>query len=173
MKKLIAKTALLLVTTLALPMSAYAVEWTWSWTGSEATCPSVCNAGSGTLTTNDLLSGTYLITAMTGTWNTANITGLLPVGTQVVPGFPSDNLLSEFPPQQLTDKGLSFETSTRERVNLYHQGSYFAYSSGTSFDDPGFFTATQVAAVPEPGTYALMLAGLGLAGVAAKRRKAK
>lgn len=90
MKKLIAKTALLLVTTLALPMSAYAVEWNWSWTGRDV--------GLGTLTTDGLLSGTYLITAMTGTWNTGNIT-LLPVGTQVEPIIPIDNLLSDLPAQ--------------------------------------------------------------------------
>lgn len=56
---------------------------------------------------------------------------------------------------------------------LFDNGGYFAYSSVDQFYAPGVFTATKVAAVPEPGTYALMLAGLGLAGVAAKRRKAK
>ena len=68
MKKLILKAALLLATTLALPMSAHAVVvWDWSWSGTDI--------GSGTLTTDDLSVGSYLITDMTGTWNTANING--------------------------------------------------------------------------------------------------
>lgn len=37
----------------------------------------------------------------------------------------------------------------------------------------GWYTPTTVAPVPEPETYAMMLAGLGLLGVAARRRKQK
>jgi hypothetical protein len=47
-------------------------------------------------------------------------------------------------------------------------GSPFARSAGLTID-----MGYQVAAVPEPETYALMLAGLGLLGVAARRRKQK
>ena len=38
--------------------------------------------------------------------------------------------------------------------------------------DDGVFTFTNVAAVPEPQTYALMLAGVGLIGAIARRRRA-
>jgi hypothetical protein len=164
MKKLIAKTALLLATTLVSPMSAHAVEWTWTWTGGDT--------GSGTLTTDDLLAGSYLITAMTGTWNGENITSLLPVGTEVEPTYKIDNLL--FLGSQLTFNGLGFSTvvsTVAANVNLFLDSSYTAFNS--FYGKPytyGVFTAIQV---PEPGTYALTLAGLGLAGAAAKRRKAR
>jgi len=35
------------------------------------------------------------------------------------------------------------------------------------------FTSSSVTAVPEPETYAMLLAGLGLVGFMARRRKAK
>ena len=169
MKKLISKAALLLATTLALPMSAHAIDWTWSWTG---TGEFITDTGSGTLTTNDLLSGKYLITAMTGTWNGASITGLLAPGTYPnVSG--NDNFLLDGSPQ-LGPSGLSFETaSISSQVNLYKSLPDYAWLSSDDGYGNGTFTATQVAAVPEPETYALMLAGLAVVGAAARRRRAR
>ena len=165
MKKLISKAALLLATTLAFPTSANAVVvWDWSWSGTDN--------GSGTLTTNDLLSGKYLITAMTGTWNGASITGLLAPGTYPnVSG--NDNFLLDGSPQ-LGPSGLSFETaSSSSQVNLYKSLPDYAWLSSDDGYGNGTFTATQVAAVPEPETYALMLAGLAVVGAAARRRRAR
>jgi PEP-CTERM motif len=51
-------------------------------------------------------------------------------------------------------------------------GPYFFYISGTGFaynTQPGYHVEL-TAAVPEPETYALMLAGLGVVGFLASRR---
>jgi hypothetical protein len=53
-------------------------------------------------------------------------------------------------------------------------GNYFFYISGTGFaynTQPGYHVELSAAAVPEPETYALMFAGLGIVGFLAKRRK--
>lgn len=51
-------------------------------------------------------------------------------------------------------------------------GTYYFKVDGTATGKVGgFYTFGAVAAVPEPETYALMLAGLGLVGFAARRRK--
>jgi hypothetical protein len=68
----------------------------------------------------------------------------------------------------------SFNVST-----LVHQGSTVDFvlgANGNDYTDSTRFTATiasVTAPVPEPETYAMMLAGLGLLGVAARRRKQK
>jgi len=164
MKKLILKAALL-AATLALPMSANAVVyWDWSWSGN--------GTGSGSLTTDDLSGTSYLITDMMGIWNGANITGLLAPGSY----GSNDNLLFDDLPQ-LTFNGVSFGTNvvSSSQVNLFWS-EYLKNYAGVETQRNirgGTFTATQVAPVPEPETYALMLAGLALVGAAARRRKAK
>jgi hypothetical protein len=45
------------------------------------------------------------------------------------------------------------------------------YTGTDGFDHYFRLDSSQVAAVPEPETYAMMLAGLGLIGFAARRRK--
>ena len=51
-----------------------------------------------------------------------------------------------------------------------------AFITGLTFVNAGNFTGTMTPvteAIPEPETYAMMLAGLGLLGLAARRRKQK
>jgi len=51
-------------------------------------------------------------------------------------------------------------------------GSYTISVGGASFGGPGVYSGSvEVAAVPEIGTWAMMLAGFGLAGVALRRRR--
>jgi hypothetical protein len=54
-------------------------------------------------------------------------------------------------------------------------GNYYLQVSGTMVSDTSgsFGGAVMLAPVPEPETYGMMLAGLGLVGWAARRRKAK
>jgi hypothetical protein len=46
-------------------------------------------------------------------------------------------------------------------------------NSGNDLSHAGFFGTPNIAPVPEPETYGMLLAGLGLIGVVARRRKAK
>ena len=50
-------------------------------------------------------------------------------------------------------------------------GSYFLHIAGTSVGSSQYAGTLSVSAVPEPETYGMMLAGLGLMGFVASRRK--
>ena len=172
MNKLILKATLLLAAALALPISANAtVYWDWTWTTSDARSTD----SSGTLTTVDLSARSYLITAMTGTWNGYVIDHLLDTGRLEN----NSNLLLDDSPQLDMD-GVAFET-VLGKTNIRYSDDLSAYFWRTTGGDGrtrlgegvGTFTATQVAAVPEPETYALMLAGLAVVGAAACRRRAR
>ncbi|MRW88610.1 PEPxxWA-CTERM sorting domain-containing protein [Duganella sp. FT80W] len=53
-------------------------------------------------------------------------------------------------------------------------GSYYFLITGTVVGSVGGYAVSlQTSAVPEPATYAMMLAGLGLVGMVARRRKSK
>jgi hypothetical protein len=82
--------------------------------------------------------------------------------------------------EQATLTGFTLDSSHGPR-NLDFTGNLAAHGTATatfklSPDDPGSsggpitFTLTQVPTIPEPETYAMLLAGLGLMGAIARRR---
>ena len=63
--------------------------------------------------------------------------------------------------------------STSHSVLLTSGGDYYLQATGTATGSGGgnYLVSLNVAPVPEPETYALMMAGLGLMGFVARRRK--
>lgn len=165
--------SLLVAAAMALGMQcAYADDWAFTYTDAGGGIPAF---GSGTFETGALAGGTYALTGITGTANGLAITGLSDYAS-------ADNLL--YPTAPFVDvSGISFHTSGGPDWNLAFLSGGF---NGINFDgqvavnsnlDPGTGLAhfeainLSVAAVPEPESYAMLLAGLGLMAFLARRRK--
>ncbi len=86
--------------------------------------------------------------------------------TQILAG---GNTLS-FPAQGLFDKGFFGFTSDTAFSTIRFQG-VAGQGDGFFFDNATFSTPSVVAAVPEPASWALMIAGFGLVGGAVRRRR--
>ena len=152
---------------LAFAGTAQATTYDFSYFGS--TDASI--NGSGEFFTGSPTSP-YLLTGITGNVNgSGGITGLSSYAG-------ADNLLY-FPasPGYVDFSGISFSTSTGPSWNLYYDNGTFALRSdlnpGGNASSESPINLTVTAAIPEPETYAMMLAGLGLMGFVIRRRKQK
>jgi hypothetical protein len=102
-----------LASLLALGAAANAQSVTWNWSFSD-TAFGGSDTGSGTLTTGPLSGSNYLVTAVTGAWDSATIDGLIAAN-----GYAgNDNLLLASAPQ-LDVPGISFAVDgPAQEVNL-------------------------------------------------------
>jgi hypothetical protein len=172
-------TAALMSAALVMTSPASADAWNWGATGAGI-------SGSGQFTTAGSAVAPELITSWGGTWDGQSILGL---ASPNPPGFLADNLFVNAP-AYFNNNGVVFNVGgSIGVVNLYASltqpqlyefsysnipaGSSNGWGNGTPGPGGGYGIPIQftVAAVPEPETYAMMLAGLGLMGFIARRRK--
>jgi len=190
------KSSLALLTTAALGLAATAqadLTWDWSYTSTDGNVHQI--SASGTLTTDPLSGGGYVITGISGTYvtfpfigagTTYSILGLSsaellsrkPDNTLYTPGYngssPADNL-------QLSFNGLGFTfgaaggppTDNAIIADDTATGDYIARDSRRS-QDTGIFTAALVP-TPEPSQMISMLslASLGGTGLLLNLRRRK
>lgn len=95
-----------------------------------------------------------------GTFSTtSSLSGLTPIVSSTSPVF-SD-----------LGGGIMVDTIASKSFSLDPAATYTLAVSGTSVGDSRYTTIVQLAPVPEPETYAMLLAGLGVMGFVARRRK--
>jgi hypothetical protein len=146
----------------ATPASAALYNFSFSGSG---------QSGSGILTTassSTIKFGetAFAITGISGMLNGSAITGLS--------GFlGSDNYYFTTGTSFVDGSGVGFTTAAGTSASLYYQSTASSYRITTvSPFATAFVTATSsaVAAVPEPASWAMMIAGFGLVGGAMRRR---
>lgn len=181
-KKILTTAALVLCGTFGLQAAAQATVFNFTYTGTDAAA-----VASGTLTTGasdptgSFFTPSLAITGITGTYNGAAITNLLPSGSYYTTGgfFGSpgnDNILYsptsqsfDGQPTYLDRYGLGFSTTTGF-INIYFGLGGYGSLYGTSLSSvdstsAGSFTVTEAsAAVPEPASLAMFGMGVLLLG---------
>jgi hypothetical protein len=136
-------------------------------------------SASGVFTTGTANGSGFNIADISGTVTGAigggAIISLLPATTHSPGDFIADNVLFPSADPVHNDAGALF-TMGADEWNIWGNGpgSYSMWHStiGHNWDVQTTGTMT-IAAIPEPDTYAMMLAGLGLMGFIARRRKQK
>ncbi len=124
--------------------------------------------GSGSFTTASDAPGFNLISALTGTFDGGAITLLAPNSYPV--GAANDNLYNVAAPF-LTFNGFSF-LANGNNYNVYAQNGVIRACGVTpscNGNQAATFDVTP-GAVPEPASWAMMIGGLGIVGVAMRRR---
>jgi hypothetical protein len=170
------------------PTSAKAttVEFSFSYSGSFG---GGTESGSGFLFGTDLGGGQFLLTSGYGTSTEAGNLTLQVPGTYKNDLAPTDHLISDnllFVPGNpaLTNNGIVFAGSTlpsdSQYFNIWGNGPG-NYTYFNNYDGPfpavngtlDSFTVTEIGAVPEPSTWAMMILGFAGVGFMAYRRKNK
>jgi hypothetical protein len=141
--------------------------WEWSYSNDNVTA-------SGVLSVTGDASSPESVATFSGQRNGDTITGLVPLGTDSG-RFLYDNMFTSATPQ-VSWYGILFNVAgAAEHVNLYFdQGTYREVSyfgTGSPVDNAVSFQVSQVSAVPEPETLAMLLLGLGLVGYVTNKRK--
>ena len=113
--------------------------------------------------------GTSAVTVYDGLDGTGNVLATMNLLSQYDSGCaPSGTFCN------LTNAGMSFAgTALSVRFDLNGSNGNLQGFDNVTFGSAVALDSPSVAAVPEPETYALMLAGLAVVGAAAKRRRAK
>ena len=174
--KIIAVALAAAVAVAAMPASAYTYSFNYSSTDSNAPF-----ASTGSFTTNNALNGVggHDITSISGTVDADPITGLVanpsrPNAQNSADGFFTyDNVYFGGNPV-IDNAGVLFSGASGLEYNFFSDapGVYELYSAtpGVGYGAHSVGTLS-VAAIPEPATWGLLLAGFGMVGVAARRRK--
>jgi hypothetical protein len=126
------------------------------------------DSASGTLTTDDLSSGSYQITDVSGTFDGTNITGLAPTGQGP---DSTDNLL--YPaPDFLDQSGFAFDLAGGGPETIYGPESsfFFDYPDANSGGHSGTFSAS-LAPLPEPASAGLVASAIAAIGLLRRRRR--
>lgn len=164
MKKMALALAALAAGVSATPASAAQYMFNFSGLGRTA---------SGVLTTTDTPFASRGYNAVTITGITGTINGLTITGLNGFVG--SNNLYYLTGPSFVDGSGLGFTASDGSQTSLFYQDSASSYriTTFTGGFASGLVSASSsaVTAVPEPATWAMLIFGMGAAGVAMRRRR--